>query len=440
MSENFSILDAGREAGQSIGLVEGGREYRFAELARMAERRMEQLSADGPLPRFHAVAGTNSVDTLVTLYALLELRVPALMLHPRLTVGEVAAEIEATERASHGLPADAAAILYTSGTTGRAKGAVLTRGSLAASARASAANMGWQEGDRWMLVMPVARVGGLSILTRCLAARQAVVLCPKFDAADMPGLLERQKVSLVSLVPTMLSLVFQAHPEWTPAPRLRAVQLGGAAASAGLLARASQRRLPVLITYGCTETCSQVAVTPYDMRWEAARSGVGRPLPGAEIRIDEGRVMVRGAMRMAGYLGEAALSPQAWFDTGDLGEFDTQGFLHLNGRRTDLVVTGGENVYPVEVERVLEACPGVEAAAVFGVPDEIWGHTIALAMVPGEHPPADQELRDFARRHLASYKRPRWVCHVPDLPLNGAGKLDRPALAALCSRLRPLRG
>lgn len=440
MSDNFSILDAAREAGHAVGVVDGDRQYRFSELARLAERRMDQLAADGPLPRFHAVAGTNSVDTLVTLYALLELRVPALMLHPRLTVGEVAAEIEATERASQGLPRDAAAILYTSGTTGKAKGAVLTRGSLSASARASASNMGWRDGDRWMLVMPVARVGGLSILTRCLAARQAVVLCPRFDARELPGLLERQQVSLVSLVPTMLSLLFQAHPLWTPPERLRAVQLGGAAASAGLLARSAQRRLPIVITYGCTETCSQVAVTPYEMRWEAARAGAGLPLPGAEIRIDEGRVLVRGPMRMAGYLGEAPLSPQDWFDTGDLGEFDAQGYLQLNGRRTDMVVTGGENVYPAEVERVLESCPGVEAAAVFGIPDEIWGHTIAVALTPGECPPQDHELRDFARRHLASYKRPRWVCHVPDLPMNAAGKLDRPALAALAPRLRALRG
>ena len=440
MTDPFSILNAARDAGSAVGLVDGEREYRFSELARLAERRMEQLASDGPLPRFHAVAGTNSVDTLATLYALLELRIPALMLHPRLTVGEVAAEIEATERAAATLPTDAAAILYTSGTTGRAKGAVLTRNSLAASARASAANMGWQDGDRWMLVMPVARVGGLSILTRCLAARQAVVLSHRFDARLLPMELAQQRVSLLSLVPTMLSLVFQAHPEWQPPAALRAVQLGGAAAPGGLLARAAMRRLPLVITYGCTETCSQVAVTPYDMRMEAGRAGAGRALPGAEIRIDDGRVWVRGPMRMYGYLGQAPLRPDEWFDTGDLGELDAQGFLHLNGRRTDVVVTGGENVYPAEVERVLEGCPGVEAAAVFGLPDEIWGHTIAVALVPGEHPPSDRELRDYAQRHLASYKRPRWVCHVESLPMNAAGKLDRAALAAAAPVLRPLKG
>lgn len=440
MSRMFSVLEAARQAPSAIGLVDGSREFRFGELAQMTERRMAHLSAGGRLPRFHALAGSNTLDTLITLYALLELRVPALLMHPRATVAELAAEIEATERASPGLPEDAAAILYTSGTTGRAKGAVLTQAALAASAQASAAHMGWHDDDRWMLVMPVARVGGLSIVTRCLAARQAVVLCPRFDALELPRQLLAQRVSLLSVVPTMLSLVFQAHPEWTPPATLRAVQLGGAAASRALLARAAARRLPVVITYGCTETCSQVAVTPYEMRFETARGGAGRALPGVELRIEAGRVQVRGPMRMAGYLGEPPLAPEDWFDTGDLGEIDAQGLLHLNGRRNDMLVTGGENVYPAEVERVLEACPGVEAAAVFGVPDEIWGQTIAVAVVAGQRPPSDRELRDYTLRHLAGYKRPRWVCQVPELPLNSAGKLDRPALAAFIPSLRPLRG
>jgi len=148
---------------------------------------------------------------------------------------------------------------------------------------------------------------------------------------------------------------------------------------------------------------------------------------------------VRGPMRMAGYLGEPPLEPQAWFDTGDLGEIDAEGCLWLHARRADLIVTGGENVYPAEVERVLEACPGVQAAAVFGLPDETWGQTVAAALVAGPQPPDDETLAEHLARHLARHKRPRRICFVPALPHTAAGKPDRLALAALAPALRPLR-
>jgi O-succinylbenzoic acid--CoA ligase len=141
---------------------------------------------------------------------------------------------------------------------------------------------------------------------------------------------------------------------------------------------------------------------------------------------------------MAGYLGEPPLDPEAWFDTGDLGAIDERGFLHLTGRSTDLIITGGENVYPAEVEQALEDCPGVRAAAVFGVPDETWGHVVAAALVV-EHPPADEVLLEHLAARLAPYKRPRHIGLVTALPLTPAGKLDRAALPALSAALRPLR-
>ena len=439
MSDALSIVDAARECGDALALLDQGRPYSFAQLARLALARADTLleGARGR-PRFVPVVGTNSLDTLVTLYALLELRVPALLLHPRLTEPETQAEIEATAAASDRLPADAAVILYTSGTTGRPKGAVLTRSALLASARASAANQGWQPDDRWMMIMPVARVGGLSIVTRCLAARRTVVMEPRFDTTRLPGQLQRERVTLLSLVPTMLALVFRDHPSWVPPASLRALQLGGSAAPAALLERAALRQVPILVTYGCTETCSQVAVTPYDLRFEAARVGAGTALQGAELKVVDGQVRVRGPMLMHGYLGEDPLAPGDWFDTGDLGELDAQGFLHLNGRRGDLIVTGGENVYPAEVERVLQSLPGIEAAGVFGVPDDTWGATVAVAVVPGATMPDDRLLQQHMAAMLAKYKRPRQICVVDALPYNAAGKLDRQALAAFTDRLRTL--
>jgi O-succinylbenzoic acid--CoA ligase len=314
---------------------------------------------------------------------------------------------------------------------------VLTRAALLASAQASGANLGWQPDDRWLLAMPVARIGGLSILTRCLAARRSVVLAPGFDATRLPQWIETTRATLVSLVPTMLALLFERLPDWRPPTFLRAVLVGGAAASPQLLDEAARRRLPVVITYGCTETCSQVVATPYEWRFEAGQCGEGRPLPGAEVRIVDHRIEVRGPMRMVGYLGESPLAPEVWFDTGDLGDFDTDGFLHLHGRRADLIVSGGENVYPAEVERVLENCPGIRAAAVFGLADPTWGEIVASVLVAPQ-PPDDEALLDFLEARLASHKRPRRIGFVASLPLTAAGKLDRAALSALATSLRPL--
>ena len=357
MSELLSIRAAAREAGDAVALRVGDQHYRFADLARLAEPHLKSLASPGQAPT--PLVGTNTLETLVMLYALLEARRPTLLLHPKLTAAERATELAATAQAAATLPDDAAAILYTSGTTGHARGAVLTRAALLASAQASSANLGWQDNDCWLLAMPLARVGGLSIVTRCLAARRTVALAPAFDATRLPQWIDEHRVTLLSLVPTMLTQVLDAHPEWRPPAHLRVLLLGGAAASPQLLERAARRGVPIVITYGCTETCSQVVATPYARRFDAAACGAGRPLAGAQVRVDDGHILVRGPMRMAGYLGEPALEPDAWFDTGDLGEFDADGYLHLHARRADLIVSGGENVYPAEVERVLEGCPGV---------------------------------------------------------------------------------
>jgi len=435
----LSIFAAARDAGDAVALHVGDQRLRFADLAHLTEQRLGALALETRAGRPHPLVGSNTLDTLVTLYALLELRVPALLLHPKLTAVEIAAEQAQAAQAAGALPADAAAVLYTSGTTGQPRGAVLTRSALLASAQASRANLGWHDDDCWLLAMPVARVGGLSIVTRCLAARRALMLAPAFDAALLPRWIAEHRITLLSLVPTMLSLLLEAHRDWAPPAHLRAVLLGGAAASSALLERAAARRLPIVITSGCTETCSQVAATPYDRRFDAAACGAGRPLTGVQLHIEGGHIQVKGPMLMAGYMGEAPLAAGTWFDTGDLGELDAHGCLHLHGRRADLIVTGGENVYPAEVERVLEACPGIHAAAVFGVADETWGQTVAMALVAGPHPPSDEVLIDYLGERMASHKRPRWICFAQSLPHTAAGKLDRLALSALVPALRPLR-
>jgi O-succinylbenzoic acid--CoA ligase len=438
MSDLLSIRAAADEAGDAIALCCGGRAHSFAELAARVDAELRAFDArfDG---RPYPLVATAKLATVITLLALLELRVPALLLHPRLTPAEREALLADAQRAGSVPHADAAAIIHTSGTTGTPRAAVLTRAALVASARASASNLGWQPEDRWLACMPLARVGGLSILTRCLAARRAVVLAPGFDPDAFPAVLEDERVTLASLVPTMLARVLDAHPDWRPPARLRAVLVGGAHAPARLLGRAALRRVPVVVTYGMTETCSQVAATPYGERYAAAACGAGRPLDGVELRVADGRIEVRGPMRMAGYWGEPPLAPEAWFDTGDMGAIDQRGFLQVHARRGDLIVTGGENVYPAEVERELERCPGIDEAAVFGLPDETWGQTVAAALVVDPaRAPRDDELCAWIRTRLATHKRPRRICRVGRLPHTAAGKLDRDALAAFAPLLGTL--
>jgi O-succinylbenzoic acid--CoA ligase len=405
-------------------------------LAALVRGRLRSLERDARPHLPYPVVGANRVETIVALCALFELGVPALLLHPRLMSSETAALLGDAERAGPVACDDAAAIVYTSGTTGEPHAAILTHAALAASAHASAANLGWETDDCWLLCMPLARVGGLSILTRCLAARRCIALMPRFDAANLPREIAAHGVTLVSMVPTMLSRVLDAHPQWRGGERLRAIVVGGAAASVRLLERARGCGLPIVITYGLTETCSHVTATPYSERFDAAAFGAGRPLPGLDVRVVDGRIEVRGPVLMAGYRNAAPLARGAWFDTGDLGTIDERGCLYVNARRTDLIVTGGENVSPVEVEQVLEACPGVREAAVFGVDDETWGQRIAAALVTEENATV-AALGAHIESRLAPHKRPRAVCYVAALPHTAGGKLDRAALASLVSTLQP---
>ena len=437
-SNALSIVAAAGDASADIGLRDGAHSYTFAELARLTRRRIDALAHELRPGMPHPLVAENTLDTAVTLYALLELRVPALLVHPRLTAAERAPLYAAAEHGGDTPHPDAAAIIYTSGTTGEPRGAILTRSALLASSAANAVNLGWQPDDCWLLCMPLARVGALSILTRCLSARRCVALASGFDAAHLPQWVTEQRVTLASLVPTMLARVFDAHPDWKAPPHLRAVLLGGAAASRALLQSAVRRGFGIVVTYGMTETCSQVCATPYESRFTPWAYGAGVPLQGVDLRIRDERIEVRGPMLMAGYWNEAPRPPDTWFDTGDLGEIDTRGCLHLHARRTDLIVTGGENAYPAEIERVLEACPGIAAAGVFGVADDVWGQTVAVALVAERAPPSDAALIDYIHRRLAPHKRPRRVCYVRELPRAPTGKLDRQALAGLVPMLRRL--
>ena len=241
-------------------------------------------------------------------------------------------------------------VIFTSGTTAEPKPVELSLGNLQASAVASSWNLGVDPEDRWLGVLPLFHVGGLSVLTRSAIYGTTAVLHDGFDPAAVRAALETGAITLASFVPTMLVRLRDAGLE--RAPGLRAALLGGGPIPPDLLDWARELRLPVLPTYGMTETCSQIATM--DPGEALAGERGARPLEGAEIQIaDDGEILVRGPMVASG-----ALAADGWLHTGDAGRLDEAGRLHVDGRIKDTIVTGGENVAPAEVEERAARAPG----------------------------------------------------------------------------------
>ncbi|TML75357.1 MAG: 2-succinylbenzoate--CoA ligase, partial [Actinobacteria bacterium] len=300
---------------------------------------------------------------------------------PRLPAASVASMRAAAEEIGAG---DGDTVLFTSGTTGAPKAVVLTRLNHEASAIASAWNLGVAPDDRWLCVLPLHDIGGLAILLRSAMYGTTAVLHERFDAERVVAAIEAGEVSLVSLVPTMLRRMREAGLSGPGG--VRAILLGGGPVPRDLLEWAAAIGLPVLQTYGMTETASQIA-TLRAGEAVAHHGSAGRPLPGVELAVDgAGEILVRGPMVSAG-----ALSADGWLHTGDRGHLDEDGFLHVEGRIDDVIVTGGENVAAVEVEQALLSHPAVADAAVAGRPDPDWGRAVTAWVVLATHV-ADSEL------------------------------------------------
>jgi o-succinylbenzoate---CoA ligase len=358
--------------------------------------------------------GDNTPETAALVLGAMDGRAELVLLNPRLTAVERAAQVESI---SHVPPAgEAALVLFTSGTTGSPKAARLARANLEASALAANQILEVNARSRFLCVLPLFHVGGLGILFRCRLAGATVVLHERFDAAAVAREL-REGATHASLVATTLERVLAHGAAYPPV----VVAVGGGPVPKPLLERARRAGLRVLQTWGMTETCSMATCERLD---DADGSTAGAPLPGFEVLVDQGEIVVRGPAVMRGYIGQPALEG-GFFRTGDLGELDARGRLVVHARRNDLIVSGGENVYPAEVEAALLAHPLVREAAVLPAPDARWGQ-IGVACVVTTAP--ESELREFLAGRLARYKVPARFVSVPELPRNAAGKVDRVAL------------
>jgi o-succinylbenzoate---CoA ligase len=296
-----------------------------------------------------------------------------------------------------------ALVLATSGTTGEGKGVVLTHAAVEASARASSARLGViPASDRWLACLPLAHVGGLSVVTRALVTGTALDVQDGFSAAAV----QRSGASLISLVATALQRIDPSA--------FRVILLGGSAPPRDLPAN-------VVTTYGMTETGSGVV---YD----------GVPLEGVSVRLDhDGQILLRGPMLLRAYRTAdtdiGALNGEGWFPTGDAGHFEPDGRLAVDGRLSDLIITGGENVWPAPVEHALRRHPQVADVAVAGRPDPEWGERVVAFIVPRGTPPTLEELRALVKEEVAPWAAPRELVLVESLPKTAIGKVRRDELS-----------
>lgn len=401
-----------RAGAASVPLHPGWTARELAAHVELVDPRLLLASA-GTLDRARAVAGGVRVRSLE---------------EEGLTGGDPGPVREPDERgATH-------TILATSGTSGRPRAVRLTLENHLACARGAARRMGLSPDDRWLATLSLAHVGGVAMVMRAAVTGARLVLRGEFETGRFHRLVDAGQVTHASLVPTMLRRVLESREGRAFPSSLRGVLIGGDAAPPALVRQALELGMPVHLTYGLTEASSQVATgTPALARRKPG--AVGPPLPGVELRVDDrGEILVSGPTVTPGLLPEEASGDRfegRRLRTGDAGRLDDEGHLHVLGRLSARIVTGGVTVDPAAVEAVLLRHPAVRAAVVVGVPDPEWGERVAALVVPGEGTLSPDRLADFCRGELWGPRRPRHVRIVDEIPRNPNGKADRDAARAL---------
>jgi len=492
------LRTAARQAPERVALIAGDRQWTYGELLAEAERAARALlTRFAPGERIAVWAG-NSPDwvllefaaglsglTLVTVnpaYQAEELAhvlghsgarglfladgyrdssLPAILAQVRDPLSELHAVIplgEWPEGDGGPLPevdpASPAQILYTSGTTGRPKAAVLTHRGLTNNARLAAEAIGLRAGDVLVNPMPYFHVAGGDMLT--LGPVQTLgtqVVMPRFDPALALELIEKHRGTVIGGVPTMLTALLAAAGR-TPRDlsSVRVALAGGATVPPDLVRQVEAAfGVPFVLTFAQTESSCSITLTRAADSAEDRAETLGRPLPQTEVKITDvatgatvpcgtvGEICTRGYLVMDGYLGDpeataAAIDADGWLHTGDLGSMDERGYCRIAGRIKEMIIRGGENIYPREIEAVLASHPGVAEAAVVGVPDRFWGEVVGAAIRPAsdvaEAELAQAELAEYCRERLAAYKTPtRWL-FTDGFPLTSTGKIRKDVLSA----------
>jgi len=423
-----------------VALIAEGRELTYAELESQATAAARRLAARG-VRRGATVALTLApgIDYVVVVHALMKLGAVAYPVNTRLPPPELEAELGRVRPGlvvgnrsdlgqseadlpllgEHDLDAVHCRIL-TSGTSAGPRPIGVTYGNHLWSAVGSAFNLGVEPTDRWLCCLPLFHIGGLSIVVRSVIYGTAAVVHDGFDVDRVAASLEGDGVTMISLVATQLMRLLEADVDLLP---LRAVLVGGGPVPEDVLEEAIGRGATVVQTYGLTEAASQVTTLEPG---EAHRrlGSAGRPLLTTHLRIQQGEILVQGPTVAPGTADE-----DGWLHTGDLGRIDAEGFLYVEGRLGDMIVSGGENISPTEVEAALLRHPDISEAAVVGREDAEWQEAVTAVVVLRPGAVVDgEDLRSHCAAVLAGYKVPKRIEFVGELPRTASGKLLRRAL------------
>lgn len=323
-----------------------------------------------------------------------------------------------------------ASIMYTSGTTGKPKGVLQTFGNHFYSAVSSALNLGLSSADKWLCVAPIFHISGFSIIMRGLIYGMTVRLVEKFRAEEIERILANETVTIMSVVPFMLKKLIQQQNKTNTHynSAFRCMLLGGGTIDRETLEICLQRSIPVVQCYGMTETCSQiVALRSVDALLKLG--SVGQPLFSTQLKLSkDGEILLKTPALTPGYLNLPNKLPSkmidGWYRTGDIGHLDKEGYLYIDGRADEMLISGGENIFPQEVEQVYQRYPQVNEVVVVGQNDSVWGQ-VPVAFVVSDRRLSTTKLMNYGYEHLARYKVPQHYIFVSELPKNASGKIRR---------------
>ncbi|ALS02369.1 2-succinylbenzoate-CoA ligase [Enterococcus silesiacus] len=338
-----------------------------------------------------------------------------------------------------------ASIMYTSGTTGKPKGVMQCFSNHLASALATQENMNILPSDCWLCPVPLFHISGLSIVVRQLVLGCSLRLYSKFDATIVTEDLAEGRGTVISVVAIMLQELLEKYPKKGYSSSFKAMLLGGGPISPKALEQCEHYGIPVIQSYGMTETCSQVVALSFE---DAALKigSAGKPLLGMHVKIvdadqkqlqenEVGEILLKGKNVVSQYLNgekwqKVKWTIDGWFKTGDMGYLDEERYLYLVSRLSELIISGGENIYPTEIEHVLQEFPGVKEVAVVGETDEKWG-AVPVAYIVGDPLITVEKINTFAKTYLAKYKLPKriYLCH--SLPKTASGKLAKHRLTTI---------